>query len=244
MNVIAGLHDVRLALEGDAGNLTEIWIDERRRDKRMNLITHLAEKRGVKLHRVDKQELERLAAGLRHQGVVASCRTQAARQENTLAQLVQACEHPPLVLILDGIQDPHNLGACLRSADGAGVDAVIAPADKACGITPVVSKVAAGAAHSVPFFAVSNLSRSMEELKQLGLWIVGASDDGLETLWQSELDGPCALVLGAEGKGMRPLTRKQCDFLVRIPMLGAVESLNVSVATGVLLYEARRQRGI
>ena len=242
MNVIAGLHDVRLALEQDAANVIEVFVDGKRKDKRMIQVSSLAAKRGIPTHRVDKDELEHRAEGVRHQGVVAYCRERPSHSEASIEALLNELDHPPLILVLDGVQDPHNLGACLRTVDGSGADAVIVPADRACGITPVVSKVAAGAANSVPLFTVNNLSRTLDDLKALGIWIIGTAEDAGQDVWQMDFSGPCAVVLGGEGSGMRPLTRKHCDLVTRIPMAGVVESLNVSVATGVVLYEVMRQR--
>ncbi|MDX1697729.1 MAG: 23S rRNA (guanosine(2251)-2'-O)-methyltransferase RlmB, partial [Thiohalobacterales bacterium] len=182
----------------------------------------------------------RMVPGLRHQGVVARCL--GSPTTASVDALVTNLDHPAFLLILDGVQDPRNLGACMRCADAAGVDAIVVPADNACDITPVVSKVAAGATHSVPYFRVSNLRRTLSALKEQGVWIVGTSDQAESTLWRSDLSGPIAVVLGAEGKGLRRLTQEHCDFLVSIPMLGHVQSLNVSVAAGVVLYEALRQR--
>ena len=180
----------------------------------------------------------------RHQGVVARCRAVTVWQEDDLDQLLDGLSVPPLLLVLDGVQDPHNLGACLRSADAAGVHAVIAPRDRAVGLTPVVRKVASGAAETVPFIQVTNLARTLRTLKDKGLWTVGADAEGDGDVFSADLRGPTVLVMGAEGQGMRRLTREHCDLLVRIPMQGTVESLNVSVATGICLFEAVRQRGL
>jgi 23S rRNA (guanosine2251-2'-O)-methyltransferase len=173
-----------------------------------------------------------------------AARVQPLVQQHSLDEFLDDLQGPPLLLVLDGVTDPHNLGACLRVADGAGAHAVIAPKDHAAGINATVAKVASGAAETVPYFMVTNLARTLGELKERGIWCIGTSGDADKTLYQTELTGPVALVLGAEGEGMRQLTRKTCDALVRIPMQGAVESLNVSVASGVCLYEALRQRGV
>jgi 23S rRNA (guanosine2251-2'-O)-methyltransferase len=204
-----------------------------------------AEARGIPVHRLSGRELDRLLPGVRHQGVIAAIEPQETedRQERDLPAFLEGLETPAFLLVLDGVQDPHNLGACLRTADAAGVHAVIVPRDRAAGITPVVRKVASGAAETVPLFRVTNLARCLRALKQAGVWIHGASDDAGSTLYETDLRGPLAIVLGGEGKGLRRLTRELCDFLVAIPMAGRVESLNVSVAAGVLLFEARRQRG-
>jgi 23S rRNA (guanosine2251-2'-O)-methyltransferase len=166
----------------------------------------------------------------------------AARSESDLEALIAGIDGAPFLLILDGVTDPHNLGACLRSADAAGAHAVIAPKDNAVGLTPVAVKVASGAAESVPFVQVTNLARTLDRIKERGIWLIGTADDADATLYETDLQGPLALVLGSEGKGMRRLTRERCDLLLRLPMLGRVESLNVSVTAGICLYEALRQR--
>jgi 23S rRNA (guanosine2251-2'-O)-methyltransferase len=199
---------------------------------------------GVRLIESDGLRIAKLAGSHGHQGVAA--RVQAIEQVHSLDELLENLEASgtaqPLILVLDGITDPHNLGACLRVADGAGAHAVIAPKDHAAGINATVAKVASGAAETMPYFMVTNLARTLNELKERNIWIIGTSDDADKTIYEVDLKGPVALVLGAEGAGMRQLTRKTCDDLVSIPMQGAVESLNVSVASGVCLYEALRQR--
>ncbi len=199
-----------------------------------------AREAGARLVEADGMRLAKLAGSHGHQGVAA--RVEALPQAHSLDDLLDALSEPPLLLVLDGITDPHNLGACLRVADGAGAHAVIAPKDHAAGINATVAKVASGAAESMPYFMVTNLARTLGELKERNIWCTGTSDDAPKTLYQVDLKGPTALVLGAEGQGMRQLTRKTCDELVGIPMRGAVESLNVSVASGICLYEAVRQR--
>jgi 23S rRNA (guanosine2251-2'-O)-methyltransferase len=181
-----------------------------------------------------------MAGGARHQGVVAMA--DEMRMPQFIEDVLETLEEPPFLLLLDGVQDPHNLGACLRVADGAGAHAVIAPKDRSCGLTVAASKVASGAAETVPYIVVTNLARTMRDLKERGIWMVGTADDAPKTLWEAKLDGALGLVLGAEGEGLRRLTRDTCDHLVSIPMMGSVESLNVSVASGVCLYEVRRQR--
>lgn len=242
MSVIGGLHDVRLALRNQPYEVREVFVDARRGDKRIAEIVSLADKAGVRLSRVTRRELDVMAAGLRHQGVVAHCDSARPLAAASLESYLANLDHDPLLLVLDEVQDPHNLGACLRTADAAGVDAVIVPEDRSCKITPVVSRVASGAAHTMPFYAVTNLGRTLSMLKDRGIWLAGASDDGDSSLWDVDLAGPAAIVLGAEGGGLRELTRRHCDYLVRIPMAGQVESLNVSVAAGVMLFEAVRQR--
>jgi len=194
----------------------------------------------VRLLEADGLRLSRMAGSAGHQGVVA--RVHAVQLAKSLDDLLDELTVPPLLLVLDGVTDPHNLGACLRVADGAGAHAVIAPKDHAVGVNATVAKVASGAAETIPYFMVTNLARTLGELKERSIWCVGLSDDAEKTLYQSDLKGPTALVMGAEGPGMRQLTRQTCDQLVSIPMLGAVESLNVSVASGICLYEAVRQR--
>lgn len=238
--LIAGIRDVQSILEHNPDALIEIHISSRRRDAKIKSIAGRARKLSIPVMEQDIDLLDKMVPGVRHQGVVA--RSQPLSQPESLESLLQNLDHPPLILVLDGVQDPHNLGACLRSADGAGVDALVVPADGACSITPVVTRVAAGAAHSIPIFRVTNLRRSLEQMQKQGVWLVGTSDQAEATLWQTDLTGPLALVMGSEGDGLRALTQKQCDYLVQIPMQGVVESLNVSVATGVLLFEALRQR--
>jgi 23S rRNA (guanosine2251-2'-O)-methyltransferase len=201
-----------------------------------------AKEAGVRLIEADGLRLSKLAGSHGHQGVAAL--VEPVTQARSLDELLDDLQGPPLLLVLDGVTDPHNLGACLRVADGAGAHAVIAPKDHAAGINATVAKVASGAAETVPYFMVTNLARTLGELKERNIWVIGTSGDAPRTLYQTDLKGPTALVLGAEGPGMRQLTRKTCDELISIPMQGAVESLNVSVASGVCLYEALRQRGL
>ena len=207
----------------------------------MRQFVERATEAGVRLIEADAMRIAKLCGSHGHQGVAA--RVEIIPQTNSLDDLLDAVEGPPLLLVLDGVTDPHNLGACLRVADGAGAHAVIAPKDHAVGVNATVAKVASGAAETVPYFMVTNLARTLGELKERNIWCLGASDDAPQTLYQADLTVPVALVLGAEGPGMRQLTRKTCDGLISIPMRGAVESLNVSVASGICLYEALRQRG-
>ena len=241
--LIYGMHAVQAALEKEPENLNRIWLEKARRDARGSAIAGLAKQNGVELIRVDKDELDKLSQGARHQGVVAESKAKSALDEAGLFQLLDNLDTTPFLLILDGVTDPHNLGACLRTADAAGVHAVIVPRDKACGLTPVVRKVASGAAETVPFVQVTNLARTIKDIKDRNIWLVGTDLDTDQNLYQADLKGPLALVMGAEGKGMRRLTREACDFLVKLPMQGSVQSLNVSVSTGICLYEAVRQRG-
>jgi 23S rRNA (guanosine2251-2'-O)-methyltransferase len=199
-----------------------------------------AREAGIKIVETDGERLDKLAGTSRHQGVVA--RVEHVAMPHSLDEVVESIEGPPLLLILDGVTDPHNLGACLRVADGAGAHAIVAPKDHAVGVNATVAKVASGAAETVPYIMVTNLARTLNELKDFDIRVIGTSDDAEHTLYDLDLTGPIAFVLGSEGDGMRQLTRKTCDQLVRIPMAGAVESLNVSVAAGVCLFEALRQR--
>jgi 23S rRNA (guanosine2251-2'-O)-methyltransferase len=249
--VLFGFHAVGVRLKTAPKSIVEIYFEPTRRDARMRQFIDKVKEAGVRLIEADGMRLSKLCGGHGHQGVAA--RVQALTQVHSLDELLENLEATqsalpadqrfnPLILVLDGVTDPHNLGACLRVADGAGVHAVIAPKDHAAGINATVAKVASGAAETVPYFMVTNLARTLGELKERNIWIIGTSDDAPKTLFDVDLKGPTALVLGAEGDGMRQLTRKTCDELVSIPMQGAVESLNVSVASGVCLYEARRQR--
>jgi 23S rRNA (guanosine2251-2'-O)-methyltransferase len=239
---VAGINSVRSALKFGADGVAELWLDRRRRDRRLLELAELARAAGIQVRQAERDELDRAAAGANHQGALAWVLVPAAHTEQDLDGLLSRIDGPPLLLVLDGVTDPHNLGACLRSADGAGAHAVIAPKDKAVGLTPVAVKVASGAAGSVPFVQVTNLARTLEWLKSRGIWLIGTAGDADGNLFETDLRGPVALVLGSEGKGLRRLTRERCDLLVRLPMIGSVESLNVSVAAGVCLYEALRQR--
>ncbi|MEN9383010.1 MAG: hypothetical protein RL323_153 [Pseudomonadota bacterium] len=242
--VLFGFHAVGVRIKTAPASVIEVYFDASRRDARMRQFIDRAKEAGVRLIEADGLRLAKLAGSHGHQGVAALVdpMVQAKSLDDLLDQLEQGDGPPPLLLVLDGVTDPHNLGACLRVADGAGAHAVIAPKDHAAGINATVAKVASGAAETMPYFMVTNLARTLNELKERNVWIIGTSDDAPKTLYQVDLKGPVALVLGAEGQGMRQLTRKTCDELVSIPMQGAVESLNVSVASGVCLYEALRQR--
>jgi 23S rRNA (guanosine2251-2'-O)-methyltransferase len=239
--LVFGLHAVEAVLQRPDG-VVELWLDSGRRDQRLQALASAAEEAGLRPHWVKRQELDKLTGGDRHQGAAARVRQAEARSEAFLDQLLTELDVPPFLLILDGVTDPHNLGACLRSADAAGVHAVIAPRDKACGLTPVARKVASGAAETVPFVQVTNLARTLRLLQDAGVFLVGAAGETETSLYDADLRGPLGIVMGAEGSGLRRLTREHCDVLVRIPMAGSVESLNVSVATGVCLFEALRQR--
>ena len=242
MGTLFGFHAVGVRLKIAPSSIVELQFDATRRDQRMRQLLQRAEAARVRLVEADDARLTQLCGTARHQGVVARV-TPLARQ-HSLDDLLDGVEGPPLLLVLDGVTDPHNLGACLRVADGAGVHAVIAPKDHAVGLNATVAKVASGASETVPYLMVTNLARTLNELKERDIRVVGFSDDADTELHHAELRGPLALVLGAEGSGLRQLTRRSCDALLRIPMRGAVESLNVSVAAGVCLYEALRQRGV
>lgn len=238
--IVFGFHAVGVRLKMAPKSVVEVFIDASRRDARMRQFLERAKEANVTLHEADGLRLSRLAGNHGHQGVVA--RVVEVQNQHSLDDLLDSLTVPPLLLVLDGVTDPHNLGACLRVADGAGAHAVIAPKDHAAGINATVAKVASGAADSVPYFMVTNLARTLNELKERNIWVIGTAGEATKSIYQMDMRTPTALVLGAEGPGMRQLTRKTCDELVHIPMQGAVESLNVSVASGVCLYEAVRQR--
>lgn len=239
--IIHGFHAVTSRLRAAAESVRELYVDAARNDRRCADLVKSAEARGVRIMMVDARRLDGMTGNARHQGVAAS--VAPLKLATHIDDVLEALTEPALLLILDGVTDPHNLGACLRVADAMGVHAVIAPKDRAVGLNATVAKVASGAAESVPYIPVTNLARTMRELKERDIWITGADEHASADLYAAKLDGARALVLGAEGEGMRRLTRENCDELVRIPMLGSVESLNVSVSAGMLLWEARRQRG-
>lgn len=241
-SIVYGLHAVLAVLNRRPQDVTRLSIAAGRDDARVRELRELAASRGVKATGATTESLDQETGGAAHQGVVADVRPSVPLDENTLLDLLTATSAPALVLVLDGVSDPHNLGACLRTADAAGVTAVVAPRDRAAGLTPVVRKVAAGAAETVPFAQVTNLARALRDMKEAGLWIAGTAGDGEQELFQADLAGPLAVVMGSEGKGLRRLTREMCDFSLRLPLLGTVSSLNVSVAAGIVLYEALRQR--
>ncbi|HVL74485.1 MAG TPA: 23S rRNA (guanosine(2251)-2'-O)-methyltransferase RlmB [Noviherbaspirillum sp.] len=238
--LLFGFHAVTARMRHDASSIEEIYVDAQRHDRRMHDLLRAAEAAKVRIIHAESQRLDGMAGTRRHQGVVAKAGELSLARN--LDELLDAIEGPPLLLLLDGVTDPHNLGACLRVADGAGAHAVIAPKDRAVGLNATAAKVASGAADTVPYITVTNLARTMRELKERDIWLIGTAEDADKTLYQADFTGPAGLVMGSEGEGMRRLTRENCDLLVSIPMQGAVESLNVSVASGVCLYEARRQR--
>ncbi len=239
--VVFGFHAVLASLRADPGSVLELFLDEARHDARAKDLAAAAEQAGVRVMRVPAKRLDGFYGGGRHQGVVA--RVQPRKASESLEELLETIERP-LLLVLDGVTDPHNLGACLRVANATGAHAVVAPKDRAAGVSAAVSKVASGAAEATPYFMVTNLARTLGELKERNVWIVGAEERAGQTLFEADLPESMAWVLGAEGEGMRRLTRERCDLLVRIPMLGAVQSLNVSVAAGVCLFESVRRRGV
>jgi 23S rRNA (guanosine2251-2'-O)-methyltransferase len=241
--LLFGIHSVDAALTHDPKNILELYIESDSHNARLKELSERARELGVKPHSRPREALDRMTGGARHQGAVARYNAPPPRSENELSALIEKAGKDALLLVLDGVTDPHNLGACLRSADAAGVTAVIAPKDKAVGITPTVRTASAGAADHIPFVAVTNLARTLKALKEQGVWLVGLADDAAQDFYAVDLKGPIAIVMGSEGEGMRRLTRESCDFLAHIPMRGAVESLNVSVATGVALFEVLRQRG-
>jgi len=250
MQLIYGLHAVDGLLRSNPKSVQRLWVQSGREDKRIAALVALAQNQGVPVARQPRQDLDGMVSG-RHQGVVAEALDTPVAgdtnqsnlwQEQDLLRLVDNKEGPLLLLVLDGVTDPHNLGACLRSADAAGVDAVVVPKDKSADLTPTVRKVACGAAEVVPFVRVTNISRTLQALQERGVWLYGTAGESEKSIYDSDLSGSIALVMGAEGSGLRRLTREQCDFLVNLPMSGSVSSLNVSVATGICLFEIVRQR--
>lgn len=238
--IIFGFHAVGARLRTRAESVREIYVDAKRDDKRMQALLETAKVKNLRVMSVDGKRLDGMTGTIRHQGVVAM--VEPSKLPQFVDDVLDELTVPALLLVLDGVTDPHNLGACLRVADAAGAHAVIAPKDRSVGLTASAMKVASGAAESVPYITVTNLARTLREIKERDIWIVGADEGGESSLFGAKLAGPLAWVLGAEGEGLRRLTRENCDEIVSIPMFGAVESLNVSVASGVCLFEARRQR--
>jgi 23S rRNA (guanosine2251-2'-O)-methyltransferase len=242
-DLLIGIHAVEAALNYDAGNVVELYVETGAHNPRVKELSERARDLGIKPHARDRAALDRMTGGARHQGVVARYNAPAPLPESELPRLVEEGAGGALFLVLDGVTDPHNLGACLRSAEAAGVAAVIVPKDRAVGITPTVRRASAGAADRVPLVSATNLARTLKILKDAGVWLVGLVGDVETSFYSVDLKGPIAIVLGSEGEGMRRLTREACDFVAKIPMRGGVESLNVSVATGIALFETLRQRG-
>lgn len=241
-NFVYGLHAVNAVLERAPERLLELWMAQPRDDARTRELRDRAQALGMRVQSVDGEALLKLVGDVAHQGAVAAVRPLRPWDEHDLLEGLSQVAGDPLLLILDGVTDPHNLGACLRTADAAGAHAVLIPKDRAAAVDGVVRKVAAGAAEFIPVASVTNLARAIDLLKERGIWVVGTDGEAPQSLYAADLKRPLALVLGAEGTGMRRLTRERCDFVVRIPMAGQVESLNVSVAAGIALFEARRQR--
>lgn len=241
---IVGIHAAQAALNYSPQKITRVWLNTERSDKRLEALLETLSELNVLLEKVDRKKLDKLADGMNHQGVVLEVSLPEELSENELKTAVEHLTETALFLVLDNVQDPHNLGACLRTADATKVHGIIITKDNAVGITPTVCKVASGAAETVPVYVVTNLARTLRWLKGEGLWIIGTAGEAENTIYQTDFTVPIALVIGAEEKGMRRLTREQCDLLVKLPMRGTVESLNLSVATGVLLYEALRQRSL
>ncbi|ADN74738.1 23S rRNA Gm-2251 2'-O-methyltransferase [Ferrimonas balearica DSM 9799] len=239
--MVFGLHAVEALMQRQPERVMELWVMKGRDDERLTRIAELAQQFGVRPQLAARKVLDDKAESTQHQGVVARCKPEPVKGEHELDQLLDGVD-TPFLLVLDGVTDPHNLGACLRSADAAGVHGVIVPKDRSASLGPIVRKVAVGAAESIPLFQVTNLARTLRSLQERGIWIVGAAGEATHTVYQSKLTGPLAIAMGAEGKGLRRLTREHCDDLISIPMAGAVSSLNVSVATGICLFEAVRQR--
>lgn len=233
---------MQAALDVPVSRIKEIWLAADRQDQRVEALLTSAREQGIVVHKAERETLDKIAPEVQHQGCAARCKPLESLDEKGLLDLVENLSEPAFLLILDGVQDPHNLGACLRTAEAAGVHAVVAPKDRASGLTATAVKISSGAAERVPFAQVTNLSRLIKDLQQLGVWLVGTSGDAQQSLFQVDLKGPVAIVLGAEGKGIRRLTRDNCDEIIYIPMQGEAESLNVSVAAGVCLFEAYRQR--
>lgn len=233
---------MQAALDVPVSRIKEIWLAAERQDQRVEQLLESARAQGIVVHKAERETLDKIAPDVQHQGCAARCKPLDTLDDKGLLSLIENLGEPAFLLILDGVQDPHNLGACLRTAEAAGVHAVIAPKDRASGLTSTAIKISSGAAERLPFAQVTNIARLMKDLRQMGVWLVGTSGEADTTLFETELKGPLAIVLGAEGKGIRRLTREGCDQVMLIPMQGQTESLNVSVATGVCLFEAYRQR--
>ena len=243
--LVFGIHAVSALMERAPERFIELYFLKGREDERVMPLINLARQYGVSVQFMHRKALDDKSEGEQHQGVIAKVKPGKMFTENDLTDIVEqalANKQQPFLLILDGVTDPHNLGACLRNADAAGVQAIIVPKDNAARITPTVRKVAVGAAESIPLVQVTNLARSMKVLQEMGIWIIGTAGEATQSLYDCKLTGPMALVMGAEGKGMRRLTRETCDELVKLPMAGSVSSLNVSVASGICLFEIVRQR--
>ncbi len=244
LHKLFGLHAVQAAIEHSAGKIHHVWLDSTRHDARLTALVADLQALGVVLETVDKRRLDRLAEGKAHQGVVAQVELPKVYTEHDLKQRIENLTEMPFFLVLDHVQDPHNLGACLRTADAAKVHGVIVTKDNASTLTPTVCKVACGAAETVPLYQVTNLARTLRWMKQQNIWIIGSTGQAQQTIFATDLNIPLALVMGAEDVGMRHLTQQHCDMLVKIPMYGQVESLNVSVAAAIMIYEVLRQQRV
>lgn len=238
---VFGLHSIAAILANEPERILEIMVAKERNDDRMNKVVNMARKQRVSVQFVQRKTLDERSKGEQHQGIMARAKAARVMTEADLDTIIEN-QNVPFLLVLDGVTDPHNLGACLRNADAAGVHAVIVPKDKSAAITPVVRKVAVGAAETVPLIQVTNLARTLKQIQQQGVWVIGTAGEAEQLIYDCKIQGPTALVMGAEGKGMRRLTRETCDELVKLPMAGSVSSLNVSVATGICLFEVVRQR--
>lgn len=242
-HLTGGMHSVRAALKHGAGLVIEFWVEARRKDRRIRALIQMADAEGIKVQQTSREQLDVLTPGINHQGVVVRTLAPTAHDEQALQAMLDLLDTPPFLLIIDGVQDPHNLGACLRSADAAGVHAVITPKDRSAGLTPTACKVASGAAEFLPFVQVTNLVRTLRYLQEdYDILLVGTAEEAETSLFAADLKGPLGIVMGGEKHGMRRLTRETCDLLAHLPMAGSVESLNISVACGISLFEAVRQR--
>ena len=242
LEAVYGLHAVTTLLQRSPEQVVELWVMKGRVDARMQRVLELAQEQQLDVREADKGLMNQKADEGNHQGIIAWRKPVQNKTEKHLPDILESMSGTPLILILDGVTDPHNLGACLRTADAAGVQLVIAPKDKSAPLNATAAKVACGAAEAVPYIQVTNLARTMKDLQERGIWIVGTAGEAERSIYQQDMKGPMALVMGAEGSGMRRLTREHCDYLVNIPMAGEVSSVNVSVATGICLFEAVRQR--
>jgi 23S rRNA (guanosine2251-2'-O)-methyltransferase len=242
LEAVYGLHAVTTLLQRSPDQVVELWVMKGRQDQRMQRVLELAAEQRLDIREADKGLMNQKADEGNHQGIIAWRKPVQNKNEKHLPDILDGISGNALILILDGVTDPHNLGACIRTADAAGVHLVIAPKDKSAPLNATAAKVACGAAETVPYIQVTNLARTMKELQERGIWIGGTAGEAEQNIYQQNMTGPLALVMGAEGPGMRRLTREHCDFLVNIPMAGEVSSVNVSVATGICLFEAVRQR--
>jgi len=240
---IFGFHAVQQKLKSDSSHhVLELWVQQKRQDVKIQTLLKQAKQQGIAIQSVQKKTLDKITENGHHQGVVVLCKAHLVKTKTTLKDILASLTEQPFLLILDEIQDPHNLGACLRTADAAGINAVIIPKNQACKLTAIVRSVACGAADTIPLIEVTNLANTLRWLKKQGIWLIGATEQTQTTIFETKLTGPLAIIVGSEGMGLRRLTQEICDVLVRLPMLGKVENLNVSVATGICLYEAMRQR--